>query len=84
MSKKQASYDEASFGSHSTGRPKQIKRLIALLTAYWRLNPELQLHEVLASLTPGGPLVLDGGEQSDARLIVTLSGIPEVLELLED
>jgi hypothetical protein len=83
MTNEQASYDEASFGSHSTGRPKQIKRLIALLTAYWRLNPELQLHELLSSLTPGDPLVLDGLDRDDATLISLLQSMPDVMELFE-
>lgn len=75
-------YDEIlSHGSHSTGRPKQIKTLLALLTGYWRLNPSLQLHEILDLLTPGVPHILDGSNRDDAALIAVLRAIPELHEL---
>jgi hypothetical protein len=73
--------ESTSFGSHSTGRPKQIKALIALLTGYWRLNPGLQLHEILDRLTPGAPHILDGSKGDDAALIAALRAIPELDEL---
>lgn len=74
---------ETSFGSHSTGRPRQIKTLLALLTEYWRLNTSLQLHEILERLVPSGAISLDGPNRDDATLIAALSAIPELQEAAE-
>jgi hypothetical protein len=69
-----------SFGLHSTGRPRQIRTLLALLTEYWRLEPALQLHEILERLIPSGALPLDGPSRDDAALIAALNTIPELHE----
>ncbi len=68
---------ETSFGSHRTGRPKQIKTLLALLTEYWRLEPALQLHELLERLVPSAALPLDGPNRDDATLIAALRAVLE-------
>lgn len=73
--------DVPAHGSHATGRPKQIKALLAMLTGYWRLHPKLQLHEILDRLAPGAPHVLDGANRDDAALIAALRAIPELGEL---
>jgi len=81
MRPKKISDEVPSHGSHSTGRPKQIKALVALLTGYWRLNPSMQLHEILDKLTPGAPHILDGSNRDDAALIAALRAVPELGEL---
>lgn len=81
MQRPQLSAESTSFGSHSTGRPKQMKALLALLTGYWRLNPSLQLHEILDRLTPGAAHILDAPNRNDAALIAALRAIPELDEL---
>ncbi len=81
MQQTRLSADSTSFGSHSTGRPKQIQALIALLTGYWRLNPTLQLHEILERLAPGAPHILDGPNRDDSALIDALRAIPELSQL---
>lgn len=82
-SRRGATAMETSFGSHSTGRPRQIKTLLALLTEYWRLNTSLQLHEILERLVPSGAISLDGPNRDDATLIAALSAIPELQEAAE-
>lgn len=55
--------------------------MIALLTGYWRLNPTLQLHEILERLAPGAPHILDGPNRDDSALIDALRAIPELSQL---
>lgn len=74
---------ETSFGSHSIDRPKQIKALLAMLTEYWRMNPSMQLQELLERLVPPGALPLDGPNRDDEDLIAALSAIPELQKTLE-
>ncbi len=81
MQQTRLSADSTSFGSHSTGRPKQIQALIALLTGYWWLDPSLRLHETLERMAPGAPHILDGPNRDDSALIVALRAIPELSQL---
>jgi hypothetical protein len=71
-------YCETVFGSHATGRPRQMKLILLLLIEHWRHQSDLHFSEVLQHLIPAPAHILDGTVFTDDALLATLLAMPEL------